>query len=164
MSEPARSAVPLASVGIILLGLVPTLGGPDRPLHWLMTAGMVGFGVLLRLRHRLHRGEPPLRDVPPEVARKAGRAMLITVGVIALLVATLMAARWSLTPHVSALSIAMPLVALGWLTSIGLRVLRQGTRSEVEAQHADRPSRRPPPWDLPGGHGPNKATSSHASL
>lgn len=158
--------MPLAAVGIICLGLVPTLGGPDRPLHWAMSAGMVGFGVLLRVRHRLERREGPLREVPASVARRAGRSMLATVGVIATLVGGVLLARW--TPHSPAapLSLAMPLVTLAWLAAIGWRVVRHGAISTTEAAAlTDRPSRRPPNWDaLSAGSHPRKATSSHASL
>lgn len=121
---PARSAIPLAATGIICLGLLPVLGGPDRPLHWAMTAGMVGFGMLLLVRRRLQRREGPLAQVEAPVVRSAARAFFITVGVIALLITGLLVVR--LNPHspTTVLSLALPALGLGWLSLIGLRVLR----------------------------------------
>ncbi|HVY27107.1 MAG TPA: hypothetical protein VHB79_11175 [Polyangiaceae bacterium] len=124
MTEPARSAVPVAAAGIICLGLVPTLGGPDLPLHWAMTAGMTGFGLLLLVRRRLQRREAPLALVEPSAVRQAARAFFITVGVIGALIAGLLAVRMNPHSPTTALSLALPALGLGWLGLIGLRVLR----------------------------------------
>lgn len=121
---PARSAIPLAAAGIVCLGLVPVLGGPDRPLHWAMTAGMTGFGLLLLVRRRLQRREAPLAAVAAPVVRSAARAFFITVGVIALLVTLLLALRLDPRSPTTALSLALPALGLVWLGLIGLRVLR----------------------------------------
>lgn len=167
MSEPLRSAVPLASVGVILLGLVPVVGGPDNPLHWAMTAGMVGFGALLRARHSLRRAEGPLAQVPVPVARQVGRAYFITLGVIAVLATGIMATRWGLHFRVSPLSVSLPVVGLLWLGLIGLRVRRHGLPApQVELPADDRPSRRPSNWDAlsSSGSGASKAASSHIGL
>jgi hypothetical protein len=165
--EPSRSAAPLAAVAIQCLGLVPTLGGPDRPLHWAMTAGMVGFGALLLVRHRLQRREGPLPDVPAPVAREAGRAFFITLAVIALLLTGFFVVRWNPHGSTALLSLALPAAGLAWLTAIGLRVRRHGAEAPAAeaAAIADRPSRRPSNWDAlsNAGSGHGKA-STHASL
>lgn len=132
-----------------------------------MTGGMVGFGALLLVRHRLQRREGPLREVPPAVARQAGRALLITVAVIALLLLGFLVVRWSPHSPTALLSLALPALGLAWLVLIGLRVLRHAAApAAVEAATlADRPSRRPSNWDAlsSAGSGHGKA-SSHASL
>jgi hypothetical protein len=89
-----------------------------------MTAGMVGFGILLLVRRRLQRRERPLAEVEAPAARSAARAFFITVGVIALLITGLLAVR--LDPHspTTVLSLALPALALAWLSLIGLRMLR----------------------------------------
>ena len=131
VTEPARSAVPLAAAGIICLGLGPTLGGPDRPLHWAMTAGITGFGLLLLVRHRLRRREAPLAPVEPSAVRQAARVFFITVGLIGVIIAGLLAVR--LNPHspTAVLSLTLPALGLGWLGLIGLRVLRHRPAAAV---------------------------------
>jgi hypothetical protein len=132
-----------------------------------MTAGMVGFGTLLLVRHRLQRREGPLRDVPAAVARQAVRAFFITLGVIALLLSGFFVLRWNPHAPLALLSLALPVTGLAWLTVIGLRVMRHAAAvAESEAPAvADRPSRRPSNWDAlsNAGSGHGKA-STHASL
>lgn len=133
-----------------------------------MTAGMVGFGALLLVRHRLQRREGPLRDVPGPVARQAGRAFFITLTVITLLLTGFFVVRWSPHGSTALLSLALPVAGLAWLTAIGLRVRRHSAEAPTEAEAtavADRPSRRPSNWDAlsNAGSGHGKA-SSHASL
>jgi len=159
----SRSAVPLASVGIICLGLVPTLGGPDLPLHWAMTLGFTGFGVLLAVRHGLQRAEGPLAPVPRAAARHAGRATLLIGAICTVLVLAIIGRQLLLRGPIGPLSIAMPLAALGWLYWVGLRALREpGVENAQQPGPDDRPSRRPPSWEqritppgpsAPGGPG-----------
>ena len=142
---PFRSAVPLAAAGIACLGLVPTLGGPERPLHWAMTAGMVGFGMLLWARHRVQGAEAPLASVPVPVARQAGRALLFTCAVSTLLVLGIIGLQLRRGGGVSALSVALPAAGLAWLTSLAFKTLR--LREAAPPMGTDRASRRPPNWD-----------------
>jgi hypothetical protein len=136
--------VPLAAVGIGCLGLVPTLGGPDRPLHWAMTAGMVGFGALLWTRHRLGKREGALRPVRRTDALRAARTVVIICGVIGLLMAGIVASRWHSGGSIAWLSVAMPLATLAWISTIGLRAQRLGNGQTEGATSSERPSRRPP--------------------
>src|SRR5438552_3886137 len=93
-ADPVTVARPLvAAAGIICLGLVPTLGGPEQPLHWAVTAGMAGFGVLLWARRRLRGAEAPLPQISKQAARTAGRIVLAVVGVIAVLVGVIIGFR-----------------------------------------------------------------------
>jgi hypothetical protein len=141
-TDPPRSALPLAAVGIACLGIVPVFGGPDRALHWAMTAAMVGVGVLLWSRHRLSLREGPLRPVAPEDARRAGKAVLLVCGVVALLVLGIIALQWRRGGQLGGLSLAMPLVALVWVATLGVRSLRHGDPSPP-GLGKDRPSWRP---------------------
>jgi len=134
--------VPLAAVGIVCLGLVPVLGGPDRPLHWAMTAGMVGFGSLLWARRRLTGKEAPLSYVSPEAARAAGRAVLLIAAVIAALVAGIVSLRVHSGLGMSGLSLLLPALGLAWLAFLGVQILRHRASSDT-APSTDRPSRRP---------------------
>jgi hypothetical protein len=157
----------MASVGIACLGLVPTIGGPDQPLHWAMTAGMVGFGALLLVRHRLRGPEPALVTIEAAPARKAGRRVLIITGVLTLLVLAIVAARVMSGGSIAPLSLLMPAAGLLWLASLGLKALRHAvTAAEAPAGDTDRPSRRPPEWKaraagITSGHA---ASDRHASL
>jgi hypothetical protein len=149
-SPSPRSSIPLAAAGIASLGLLPVLGGPDQPLHWAMTAGMVGFGVLLFVRYQLGRPEGALLPITPAHAQIAGRAVLIVSGAIAFLVAVIVAAQAYAHGPIGVLSLAMPGAGLAWLTSLGLKALRHVTPTTEEATPHDRPSRRPPrPSKLP---------------
>jgi hypothetical protein len=142
VSEPSRSAAPLAAAGIICLGLVPILGGPDRPLHWAMTTGMVGFGVLLAARRRLHGFEGPLQRVPVGMPQRAGRAVLGVAGVIAALVIGIVAFRVRSGAPISALSVVLPGAGLAWVALLGFQALRHREPATEAAE--ERPSRRPP--------------------
>lgn len=116
--------MPLAAAGIACLGLVPTLGGPDRPLHWAMTAGMVGFGALLFVRHFLARREGALRPVATVDAARAARALLVITAISAALVVGIVALQWRRGGDIGLLSLTMPLVGLLWLGSIVVRSRR----------------------------------------
>jgi hypothetical protein len=157
-SPPSRSAVPLASAGIICLGLVPILGGPERPLHWAVTAGMAGFGGLLWARRRLRGPEASLPSISKQAARAAGRALFAVVGVIAVLVGVIVGFRVQSGQAMSALSLALPGLGLAWLVTLGLQMLAHRT-SPVEGGAAEeRPSRRPPNWEaLPNRKSQNPA-------
>lgn len=139
---PPRSALPLAAVGIACLGLVPTFGGPDRPLHWAMTAGMVGVGVLLCARHLLSRREGALRPVANADARLAGKIVLVISGISALLVLGIVGLQWQRGGPIGALSLLMPLAGLLWLATLGVQSLKHRDTAVPEAAR-DRPSRRP---------------------
>ncbi len=158
----SRSAVPLASGGIICLGLLPTLGGPDRPLHWGMTLGVTGFGLLLAIRHRLRRDRPPLAELAEAEARRAGNAVLWVSVVIAAMVLVIVLHQLFSGGGMSAFSVGLPLVGLWWLASLGLKARRlRSPQADDSATTADRPSRRPPQWERltppdgrpPGGPG-----------
>jgi hypothetical protein len=143
-SDPFRSAAPLAAVGIACLGLLPTLGGPDRPLHWAMTAGMVGFGALLWARRRLTRREGALAGVPAHAARHAGRTVLLISAVSGSLVLIIILAQVRRGGSVGVLSLALPALGLTWLVSLGLKALRHRDPIADAPAPNDRPSRRPP--------------------
>jgi hypothetical protein len=137
-------------VGVACLGLVPTFGGPDRPLHWAMTAAMVGVGALLWTRHRLSRQEGPLRPVAEGEPRAAGKAVLAISGVSALLVLGIVFLQWHRGGPLGRLSLAMPVVGLLWLASLGARTLRHRDPPPPSLA-GDRGSRRNSPIDsVPG--------------
>jgi len=126
--EPSRSAVPLASAGIVCLGLVPLLGAREQPLHWATSGAMVCFGVLLYLRHRVRRCQQPLARVSSEAAREAGRSVLVTAAVIFAMVLIIALQRALAGNPTHPLSLLLPLftlVWLGWLGSLALRKARQ---------------------------------------
>ena len=162
LRSTSRSPAPLASVGIICLGLLPTLGGPDQPLHWAMTAGMTGFGLLFAFRHRLRRDQPPLAALSQTEARRAGGAVLWVSGVIAAIVLVIVAHQLLSGGPTSAFSVGLPIVGLWWLGSLGLKARRfRAPAVDDPATLVDRPSRRPPTWERltppdgrpPGGPG-----------
>jgi len=156
----------LASVGIIGLGLLPTLGSPDRPLHWAMTAGMIGFGALLAVRHRLRRFEAQLAPVPQSTAQRAGRTVLWVTGVIGAMVVVIVLQRLTSGGPIALLSIAMPIAGLAWLASLGLKARRwPADPSDASTASNDRPSRRPPAWErlTPTGPSPPGDPGRHAS-
>lgn len=158
--------MPLASVGIICLGLVPTLGGPDLPLHWAMTAGITGFGALLLVRYRLQRREAALASVSQAAARRAGHALLWVSGVIALLVLVFTIKQLANGGPIAVLSLAMPVLGLGWLASLGLKALRWPADPVEQSSSAeDHPSRRPPRRErlTPPGSTPPGGPGRHAS-
>lgn len=161
LRPPPRSAVPLASAGIICLGLVPIIGGPDRPLHWAMTGGLTGFGLLLLLRYLLQRREAALLPVTSAAAQRAGNAVLWVSGIIALMVLFFTVQQLLAGGPVAPLSVGMPVLGLLWLASLGLKARRWPADStEPPSSSDDRPSRRPPSWErltppgsAPGGPG-----------
>lgn len=142
--------MPLAAAGIACLGLVPTLGGPDRPLHWAMTAGMVGFGVLFAARHRLSKREGALRPVAAEAARRAGTTVLVICAISALLVLGIVVLQWRRGGPIGLLSLAMPLLGLAWLASLGYQSLRHRDATTEPGLSPDRPSQRPAKVDALG--------------
>ena len=162
---PFRSAVPLASVGIICLGLVPTLGGPDRPLHWAMTIGVTGFGLLLAVRHRLRQREAPLAPITEPEPRQAGRALLRVSAIITLLVVAIVARQLAGGGPIGAFSIALPVLGLTWLISLGVQAWRLRAEPAEELALTDRPSLRPASWErlTPPGSSPPGDPGRHAS-
>jgi hypothetical protein len=165
-SLPFRSAVPLAAAGIACLGLTPTFGGPDRPLHWAMTAGMVGFGALLWGRHRLRGREGELEAIPAQSAVLASRALLAITAFCAVICCAIIGSRVYAGKSLAALSVLMPAVGLAWLGWLGWK-MRQLRPAPVEAASAsDRPSRRPPKRDSltpPLSSQGDAASNRHAS-
>lgn len=150
--------MPLAAAGIICLGLVPTLGGPDQPLHWAVTAGMAGFGALLWARRRLRGAEAALPPIPKAAARAAGRVLLAIVGVIAVLVGVIVGFRVHSGQAISALSLALPGLGLAWLVTLSVQMLAHREPPTEGAALDDRPSRRPPNWEaLPNRPSQNPA-------
>lgn len=166
LKSPVRSALPLASAGILGLGLLPALGGSDRPLHWFVAAAAVGLGIFLQLWHRVRSPEAPLAPVSPEHATHAGRTLLIITAVSGVLAAGILLTRWHYHGPSAALSVGMPLAALAWLTSIGLRVLRQGEATTFRLPYVPTKSSRPAgAWErVRAGSSRRKPGSSHASL
>jgi hypothetical protein len=157
-SQPFRSAVPLASAGIICLGLVPTLGGPEQPLHWAVTAGMAGFGGLLWARRRLRGPEQALPPISKQAAQAAGRVLLAIVAVIAVLVGVIVGFRVHNGQPISALSLALPGLGLAWLVTLGVQMLAHREPSGEGVAPEERPSRRPPNWEaLPNRKSQNPA-------
>jgi hypothetical protein len=144
VSEPSRSAVPLAAAGIICLGLVPTLGGPDRPLHWAMTTGMVGFGALLWARRRLRGAEGPLQPVTRGAAQRAARALLVIGSILTALVGVIVGFRLHSGAPVGVLSVALPALGLAWLFVLAVQTLRHREPAADPLTLGERPSRRPP--------------------
>lgn len=135
--------MPLAAAGIACLGVVPTLGGPESPLHWAMTAGMVGFGGLLWVRHRLSKRAASLQPVSAAQALLAGRAVLIVTAVITALVVVIVLAQWRRGGELGAQSLAMPVAGLAWLAALGLKSLGFARRSGDASGATERASRRP---------------------
>jgi hypothetical protein len=130
------------------LGLVPTLGGPDSPLHWAMTAGMTGFGLLLAVRHRLRRDQPPLALLTEADARRAGGALLWVSGIIGAMVLVIVLHQLISGGPTSAFSVGLPLVGLWWIASLGLKARRfRAPQADDSVTTLDRPSRRPPTWE-----------------
>jgi|SRR5687767_7372236 hypothetical protein len=130
------------------LGLVPTLGGPDSPLHWAMTAGMTGFGLLLAVRHRLRRDQPPLAPLTEADARHAGGAVLWVSGIIGAMVLVIVLHQLISGGPTSAFSVGLPLVGLWWVASLGLKARRfRAAQADDSAATLERPSRRPPAWE-----------------
>jgi hypothetical protein len=145
-TQSPRSAVPLAAAGIICLGFAPVLGGPERPPHWAMTAGMVGFGALLWARHGLRGGQGPLLAISKPAASAAGRAVLGAAAAIAVSIAFIVGFRLQSGGAISTLSLALPALGLAWVALLGVQALRHPATS-VEEPAAERPSRRPPEWE-----------------
>lgn len=158
--------MPLAAVGIACLGLTPTFGGPDRPLHWAMTACMVGFGALLFTRHRLTSREGALEAVPAHSPRQASRALLTITALSATIVSGIVASHLHAGKPVAALSVLMPLAGLSWLGWLGLKIRQHRPSPEDSTAPTDRPSRRPPKRDSLTPPLPNQgdaASNRHAS-
>jgi len=146
------------------LGLVPTLGEPERPLHWAVTAGMVGFGALLWARRRLRSHEGPLPVISKPAAQAAGRCVLLITGVIAVLVGVVVGFRLHSGGELGALSLALPGAALAWLVVLGLQMLGHRGPPAEGASAGDRPSRRPPHWDgVSNQNRPSSHPNPHAS-
>jgi len=166
-SEPFRSAVPLAAAGIACLGVIPTFGGPERPLHWAMTAGMLGFGALLWTRHRLLDRDSGFADAPIGKARLAGRSILLITAISSLIVTLIVGSYLLSGKPLAGLSVAMPLAGLSWLAAIGWKLRRLAETTAEGAGQAERPSRRPAKRDsvAPPRPSPGKSPSNgHASL
>jgi hypothetical protein len=140
------------------------LGGPAQPLHWAITAGMVGFGVLLWTRRRLRGTEAPLQRVAPGAARHAGRAVFIVCGVVGALVAVIIGARLRVGEPIAALSVALPALGLAWLTTLGFQAWRYDPPPEHSAA-TERPSPRPVSWNSNTARkpSPSKPPDRHVS-
>lgn len=129
----------------MLLGLVPILGGPTQALHWAMTAGILGVGALLALRHRARGREAALPPLGASAARPAGRTLLVICGIVGMMIAGIIASRVRAGGELSWLSVAMPLVGLLWVVSLGLKAARVGepaaepSRAEEAGSRVSRP-------------------------
>jgi len=158
--------VPLAAAGIACLGFIPTFGGPDRPLHWAMTAGMVGFGALLWTRHRLLQRRDPSLTFLVRQPQQAARRVLTISALCTVLVCVIVGAHWHAGKPIGLLSVAMPLVGMSWLTAIGLRIGKLREAPLEGAASSDRPSRRPPKRESltpPPQNQDKPASNRHAS-
>jgi hypothetical protein len=136
------------------------LGDPQRPLHWAMTGGLFGFGVLLWTRHRLGQGESQLQRVDEPAARSAGRTTLVVCAIIAALVGVIVGAQLRSGGSIGLMSLGMPLVSLAWLASLGLKAWRHREPAPEPAAVSDRPSRRPPSWDAASSPKPGQSSSN----
>ena len=82
-----------------------------------------------------------------ESSRKAARTLLTVTAVIGALVAVIVGFRWQSGLAMSPLSLALPALALAWLTLLGVQVRRhRGPNAELNPS-TERPSRRPPQWE-----------------
>lgn len=166
-SLPFRSAVPLAAAGIACLGLTPTFGGPDRPLHWAMTVGMVGFGALLWGRHRLTSREGDLEPVPAESAVLAWRALSAITVFCSAICCVIIGSRVYAAKPLAALSVVMPAVGLTWLGLLGWKIRQLRLVAVESPATTDRPSKRPPKRDSlapPLSNQGDSASNRHASV
>lgn len=82
-----------------------------------------------------------------EPSRRAARALFLIVATVSLAVAVIVGFRWQSGLEISALSLALPVLALGWLTLLGVQVQRHREPTAEAGPSAERPSRRPPQWD-----------------
>jgi hypothetical protein len=154
-------------VGIACLGLVPILGGPDAPLHWFMTAGISGLGVLLWVRHRLYQREQPLAALSVAEARRAGRYLFIITGISGVLAAGISALWLVGGGKPLAVSLVLPAVGLVWLLWLGVKVSRAADQSPaVAAEEAQLTRPSPSGWEArpsqaPGARsGPNRQVNA----
>ncbi|HEX2874683.1 MAG TPA: hypothetical protein VHP33_25705 [Polyangiaceae bacterium] len=82
-----------------------------------------------------------------ESSRRAARALFLIVAVLSALVAIIVGFRWQSGREMSALSLVLPILALAWLTVLGVQVRRHRDATAEASPSAERPSRRPPQWD-----------------
>jgi hypothetical protein len=75
---------------------------------------------LLFARHRLVKREGALRPVGTAEARHAGSTVLLLTAISALLVLGIVGLQWRRGGDIGLLSVAMPLVGLVWLGSLGV--------------------------------------------
>jgi hypothetical protein len=127
---------------------------------------MVGFGVLLWLRHGLRKRAGALRPVPEAAARLAGRALLVICGIVGVLLAVIVGSRWAHGGSIGLLSLAMPLAGLAWLVTLALQTRRHREPAADALPANDRPSRRPPAWDALSKPKPSDGSPSnrHVSI
>jgi hypothetical protein len=127
---------------------------------------MTGFGLLLAVRHRLRRDQPPLAALTEVEARQAGGAVLWVSGIIAAMVVVIVLLQLIRGGPTSAFSVALPLAGLWWLASLGFKARRfRAPQVDDSVSTVDRPSRRPPTWERltpPDGRPPGGA-GRHAS-
>lgn len=119
---------------------------------------MVGFGVLLWTRRRLRGAEGPLQPVAPAAARHAARAVFMISGVVSLLVALIVGVRLRTGEPIGLLSIALPVLGLAWLATLGVQAWRYRAPPPGPTRAAERPSRRPVSWDGSTGRNPSPST------
>lgn len=112
-----------------------------------MTAGMVGFGALLAVRHLLGRREPPLAVPTPQQAHGAARAIFVICALTALFVLGVVVLRLRDGGGIAALSVIMPAVTLLWLASLGVKSLRSTASPEPASAPSERSRRRTSSWE-----------------
>lgn len=131
-----------------------------------MTAGMVGFGALLWMRHRLTERARASEPVPAQNPRRVGRYLLLITGFSALVVALIVGERWYEGKPIALLSVAMPFAGLAWLLAIARKTQQMPPSAPESAATADRPSPRPPKRDslaAPLANQGNSSSNRHAS-
>ncbi len=164
VKETPRSAWPLAAAGITCIGLIPALGGPDAPLHWFMTAGITGLGLLLGLRHRLYQREAALTSPTAAEARRTGRHLLLIAAICTVLASGIMAMWLVGGGKPLAVSLVLPAIGLAWVTWLGFKVLRLSEQpiTPVAEEAAPRSSAgwEPRPSQAPSTRSPNRQVSA----
>lgn len=163
VNEPNRSALPLAAAGVICIGLLPVLGGPAAPLHWFMTVGITGLGVLIAVRQRLQRPERPLAALRADDARRAGRSVLIIGALIAVLATGIIGLWVHAGGQPSALSLVLPALGVAWVLWLGVKILRVADVAVAPATEEALPARAST-WEPRSSQAPSSRGGSNRQV
>ncbi|HEY6077732.1 MAG TPA: hypothetical protein VIW29_02965, partial [Polyangiaceae bacterium] len=141
VNEPNRSALPMAAAAVTCIGLLPILGSPAAPLHWFMTAGITGLGILIGVRHRLQRPERPLAPLDANEARSVGRHLLIIGAAIAVIATVIIGLGVHAGGKPIALSLVLPALSVAWVFWLGFKLLRVADDAVTPATEDALPAR-----------------------